>query len=155
MPRRTAIFIAVGLLALSHVPPALGNGRGAPSTSRACLPAALKNMLASIETRYGRVRVISTHRPGARIAGTRYASLHATCRAVDFHPAPGSYRQVLAYARANWKGGIGTYSGKSHHIHLDVGFAKYWHTHIAGSSGRAGGWPRKAAAQGEFSSASH
>jgi len=101
-----------------------------PSTSRSCLPPALKDVLATIETRFGPVRVVSTHRPGARIAGTNHASLHATCRAVDFHPAPGKYREVLAYVRAEWTGGIGIYSGKQHHLHLDVGHKKTWFTHV-------------------------
>jgi uncharacterized protein YcbK (DUF882 family) len=152
MPRYLATAIAACLLALSQVPPAAANGRAAPSTSRACLPASLKNALASVESHYGAVRVISTHRPGAFIAGTRHPSLHATCRAVDFHPAPGTYGQVLAYVRSHWKGGIGTYSGLSHHIHLDVGSAKQWHTHIPG--GRLAGdrpRPRRAAAQNYFS----
>jgi uncharacterized protein YcbK (DUF882 family) len=97
--------------------------------------------------------VISTHRPGARIAGTQYASLHASCRVVDFHPAPGSYGQVLAHVRAHWKGGIGTYSGQHHHLHLDVGFPKHFHTHIPRGALAARRQPhaREAAARSEFS----
>jgi uncharacterized protein YcbK (DUF882 family) len=105
-----------------------------PSTSRSCLPPALKEILASIENRFGSMRIVSTYRPGARIAGTNHASLHASCRAVDFHPAPGKYREVLAYVRANWSGGIGIYSGQQHHLHLDVGFKKVWHTRVASPS---------------------
>ena len=132
MPRVTAIHIAACLFALSHIPaasaqefsaPINASGqdradqvsaarRGAPSTSRACLPYELKNALATIESRFGPVKVVSTHRPGARIAGTHYASYHATCRAVAFEPAPGKYREVLAYLRCRWNGGIGTYSGR-------------------------------------------
>jgi uncharacterized protein YcbK (DUF882 family) len=94
-------------------------------------------MLAAIESRYGPVQVISTYRPGARIAGTSYPSLHASCRAVDFHPAPGKYREVLAYVRDQWNGGIGTYSGQLHHLHLDMGSKKIWHTRAT--------WPRTTA----------
>jgi peptidase M15-like protein len=104
--------------------------RGAPSTSHACLPFAIKNALSTIESQFGPVQVISTHRPGARIAGTRHASLHSSCRAVDFHPPRGRYREVLAYLRNNWEGGIGTYSGQMHHLHIDVGYKKVWHTAV-------------------------
>jgi hypothetical protein len=108
--------------------------RAGPSTDRGCLPGALKSALASIEDRFGTVRVVSTFRPGARIAGTHHMSLHATCRAVDFHPPAGKYSEVLAYLRANWKGGIGTYSGQLHHLHMDVGHRMQWHTHVGGST---------------------
>ena len=172
MPRFAAICIATCLLAAAHVSPASANEssaalknsprqhhagdqvstarrHGAPSTSRACLPYELKNALATIESRFGPVKVVSTHRPGARIAGTHYASFHATCRAVDFHPAPGRYREVLAYLRSNWNGGIGTYSGQQHHLHIDVGQKIVWHTHIGGSRVAAGDRPapRRTAAQ--------
>jgi hypothetical protein len=122
---------------------------GGPSTSRACLPYELKNLLATIESRFGPVKVVSTHRPGARIPGTRHASFHATCRAVDFHPAPGKYREVLAYLRGQWNGGIGTYSGQQHHLHIDVGHKIVWHTHVGGSRVAAGDRPapRKTAAR--------
>jgi hypothetical protein len=172
MPRLSAIYIGVCLLAAAHVSPASASesfagakdssrqdhavdqvsaaGRhGGPSTSRACLPYELKNALATIESRFGPVKVVSTHRPGARIAGTRHASYHASCRAVDFHPAPGKYREVLAYLRSNWNGGIGTYSGQQHHLHIDVGPKIAWHTHVGGSRVAAGDRPapRRAVAQ--------
>jgi Peptidase M15 len=172
MPRFAAIYIGACLLALAHVPPASASEssialkdspwqdqamdqvsatrrHGGPSTSRACLPYELKNALATIESRFGPVKVVSTHRPGARIAGTHHASFHASCRAVDFHPAPGKYREVLAYLRSNWSGGIGTYSGQLHHLHIDVGQKIVWHTHVGGSRVAAGDRPafRKTAAQ--------
>ena len=170
MPRVTAIHIAACLLALSHIPaasaeesPALNNAPkqdraheasavrryGGPSTSRACLPFELKNLLTTIESQYGPVQVISTHRPGARIAGTHHASLHANCRAVDFHPAPGRYREVLAYLRNHWNGGIGTYSGQMHHLHVDAGSKKIWHTAVGRTQVAAGDRPalRRTAAQ--------
>ncbi|MFL4968981.1 MAG: D-Ala-D-Ala carboxypeptidase family metallohydrolase [Xanthobacteraceae bacterium] len=172
MPRLTAVCIAICLPALTYVPSASANESSValetssrqnhaadqasavrrhtgPSTSRACLPHELKNVLATIESRYGPVQVISTHRPGARIAGTHHASLHATCRAVDFHPAAGKYREVLAYLRSEWNGGVGTYSGGQHHLHVDVGSKKIWHTHVAWPRTVAGDRPppRKAAAR--------
>jgi Peptidase M15 len=142
MPRLFALSVAASILALSHIPPVAARDlsaqfsavRSGPSTDRACLPGRLKDVLASIENRFGRVKVISTHRPGARIAGTHHMSLHATCRAVDFHPPAGKYHEVLAYLRTHWKGGLGTYSGQAHHLHLDVGHPKQWHTHLGGRS---------------------
>jgi hypothetical protein len=155
MPQFRAIPVAACLLALSQLPAAAAGPSG--STNRACLPAALKNVLAEIESRYGAVRVISTHRPGARIAGSQYASLHASCRAVDFHPAVGTYDQVLAHVCANWKGGIGTYSGQLHHLHLDVGYAQQFHTHVPAGTLVARRQPRTRAAAvwGDFGSMVH
>jgi Peptidase M15 len=115
--------------------------RGAPSTSRACLPFAIKNALNTIESQFGPVKVVSTHRPGARIAGTHYASYHASCRAVDFHPPPGKYREVLAYLKSHWEGGIGTYSGQMHHLHIDTGPKIAWHTNVGRSQVAAGDRP--------------
>jgi len=170
MPRVTAIHIAACLFALSHIPAvsahdsstALNNAaaqdraheasavrrQGGPSTSRTCLPMKLRSLLSTIESQYGPVQVISTHRPGARIAGTHHASLHASCRAVDFHPAKGRYREVLAYLQNNWDGGIGTYSGQMHHLHVDVGSKKIWHTAVGRTQVAAGDRPalRRAAA---------
>lgn len=165
MPRRRAIRIAACFVALScgFAASAQENSaapktktlsdyaaaqfsatrRVGPSTDRGCLPGTLKNALASIESRFGTIRVISTFRPGARIAGTSHMSLHATCRAVDFHPPAGKYDEVLAYLRANWKGGIGTYSGQAHHLHVDVGHPYRWHTHLGGSSKFAVRQPRR------------
>jgi Peptidase M15 len=165
MPRRRTIHVAACFVALSCVSAATAQENSAapkiktlsdyaaaqfsatrrvgPSTDRGCLPGALKNALASIESRFGTVRVISTFRPGARIAGTHHMSLHATCRAVDFHPPAGKYGEVLAYLRANWKGGIGTYSGQLHHLHLDLGHHKQWHTHLGGSAKFAAQQPRR------------
>jgi uncharacterized protein YcbK (DUF882 family) len=97
----------------------------------------LKGALADVERRFGQVEVVSTHRPGASIAGTRHRSLHATCQAVDFRPARGTYGAVASYLRANWQGGVGTYS--SGHIHIDTGVNYQWH-----SGGAARGSVREA-----------
>ncbi|HSK30231.1 MAG TPA: D-Ala-D-Ala carboxypeptidase family metallohydrolase [Candidatus Limnocylindria bacterium] len=95
------------------------------SSSTSCLPDQLKAALAGVQARFGPVTVISTHRPGARIRGGR-PSLHASCRAVDFKPAPGTYGKVAAHLRSTWSGGIGTYS--SGHIHIDMGDNYRWHS---------------------------
>lgn len=64
---------------------------------------------------------MSTYRRGARIAGTRKASYHASCRAVDFTPPRGKYRQVAKWLKSVHGGGVGTYSCGMHHIHIDNG----------------------------------
>lgn len=86
-----------------------------------CLPGALKSRLNQIRQKFGRVRVVSTYRRGARIAGTRKASYHASCRAVDFMPPRGKYRQVARWLKSVHGGGVGTYSCGMHHIHIDSG----------------------------------
>ncbi len=86
-----------------------------------CLPASIKNKLAQIRKKFGPVRIVSTHRPGARIAGSGKRSYHASCRAVDFHPPKGKYGAVARWLKANHKGGVGTYSCGMHHIHIDNG----------------------------------
>ena len=93
----------------------------------ACMPAKIRNELAHLSARWGAINIVSHHRPGARIAGTRYTSYHATCEAVDFHPAPGSYEAVRSYLDKNWDGGFGTYSGRMHHLHIDTGPKLRWH----------------------------
>ena len=104
------------------------HSRGA-SVSTACLPASIKSALADVQRKFGPITVVSAHRGGARIAGTRRASLHATCQAADFRPAKGTYAAVAAHLRQNWSGGLGTYSAG--HIHIDTGENYRWH-HGAG-----------------------
>lgn len=100
--------------------------RGSRGISSKCLPSVLKTRLAQVEKRWGKVRVISTHRPGAKLKSGR-PSKHATCRAVDFVPPKGTYGAVAKWLKANHKGGVGTYSGKFHHIHIDTGKPYRWH----------------------------
>ncbi|NJM55662.1 MAG: hypothetical protein HC841_06935 [Verrucomicrobiae bacterium] len=64
--------------------------------------------------------ILSTYRPGARIAGSGKSSLHASCRAVDFKPTR-NHAKVVAWLKANHGGGVGTYSGSMNHIHIDNG----------------------------------
>ncbi len=94
--------------------------RGAASTSRTCLTPAARALLGRIEAQFGRVQVISTCRPGARIAGTGRISRHASGNAVDFK-VNGKKAQVVRWLIANHRsGGIMTYAGMSH-IHVDIG----------------------------------
>jgi hypothetical protein len=106
------------------------------STSTACLPASLKSALADVQSRFGPVEVVSTHRPGASIAGTRHRSYHSSCQAVDFRPARGTYAAVASYLKGSWQGGVGTYS--SGHIHIDTGANYQWHSGAARGSVRSG-----------------
>lgn len=97
-----------------------GRRAGGLAKAPACLPDRLKATLRSIEQKWGPVRIISTHRPGARVRKTGRPSLHASCRAVDFRPPKGTYRAVAAWLKKSHAGGVGTYSGKHNHIHIDV-----------------------------------
>ena len=66
------------------------------------------------------MEIISTCRPGARIAGTGRISKHATGEAIDFN-AGSRKREVVQLLIANHKAcGTMTYAGMSH-IHVDVG----------------------------------
>ena len=89
------------------------------STAKACLPSDLESKLSQIRSNFGPIKVVSTHRPGATIAGSGKPSYHRWCRAVDFNPPPGKYGAVVAWLHANHSGGVGTYS--SGHIHIDNG----------------------------------
>ncbi|MEM9030784.1 MAG: D-Ala-D-Ala carboxypeptidase family metallohydrolase [Pseudomonadota bacterium] len=101
--------------------PVFSNAHVAHAAGTSCLPGVLRRRLAQIRAKFGRVRVISTYRRGARIRGTGRPSLHASCRAVDFHPPRGKYRAVVRWLKANHSGGVGTYSCRMHHIHIDNG----------------------------------
>jgi len=76
-------------------------------------------VLAQFEGRFGPVKVISTCRAGAVIAGTRRPSMHRYGRAVDFMPNPGQRAAMLAWLRAHAGGSVITY--RSGHVHFDTG----------------------------------
>lgn len=107
---------------------------GSGFTDESCLPPSLQTELAQIRNLFGPINVTSTHRPGAVVTGTDHASKHRFCRAVDFHPGRGKYRAVLKWLRANHTGGLGTYSGRYTHIHIDDGAGYRWHTHTPGTA---------------------
>ncbi len=121
--RRVFFVFAVFVGFASSIDPAAAHG----SISTACLPGELKATLNHVEAKFGPVQVISSHRPGARVRGTGRRSKHADCRAVDFHPAKGQHAAVVAWLRANHSGGLGTYSGRHSHIHIDNGGDHTWH----------------------------
>jgi hypothetical protein len=94
---------------------------GGARASRSCLTQQARTLLGRIEARFGHVQVISTCRPGARIATTGKISKHASGQAIDFR-APGKKRQVVQWLIANHhSGGTMTYSDMDH-IHVDVGY---------------------------------
>ena len=92
----------------------------AAGTSRGCLTSAARALLGRIESQFGAVQIVSTCRPGARIAGTGRVSRHASGNAVDFN-AGGRKAAVVRWLIANHRsGGTMTYAGMSH-IHVDIG----------------------------------
>ena len=90
-------------------------------TSRSCLTGEARALLNSIENHFGRVEIVSTCRPGARIATTGRQSKHASGEAIDFR-VPGRKKQVVQWLINNHgDGGTMTYSDMDH-IHVDVGY---------------------------------
>lgn len=91
-------------------------------TSRSCLTARASSLLGRIERQFGPVHIVSTCRPGARIAGTGKRSKHATGEAIDFEAPRGKKAAVVKWLIANHhSGGTMTYRDMSH-IHVDVGY---------------------------------
>jgi hypothetical protein len=98
----------------------LGFARG--GTSSVCLTPAARDLLARIEAQFGAVRIVSTCRPGAVIAGSGRPSRHASGNAIDFHAPAGRKAEVVRWLIANHKnGGTMTYAGMGH-IHVDIGY---------------------------------
>lgn len=94
--------------------------RDSPEAPRACLTPAARALLDRIEQKFGPVKVMSTCRSGAIIAGTGRASRHASGNAVDFD-AGSRKAAILEWLIANHRrGGIMTYAGMDH-IHVDIG----------------------------------
>ncbi|MCB1505928.1 MAG: DUF882 domain-containing protein [Hyphomicrobiaceae bacterium] len=110
---RVGALATLALIATAAVP--------ASQAQAECMPGSLRSVLSQIRSKFGPVQVISAHRPGARIAGSGRKSYHASCRAVDFNPPRGKYRQVAAWLKQHHNGGVGTYSCNMHHIHIDTG----------------------------------
>ena len=97
--------------------PKLADAKDAP---RKCLTPAVRAVLDQIEARFGPVQVISTCRPGARIAGSGRISRHASGNAVDFEVGKRK-GAIIDWLVANHKmGGTMTYPSMSH-IHVDIG----------------------------------
>lgn len=98
-------------------------GKGKPSASVNCVVPELRQLISTVQTKFGPVQVISTCRPGAKIRGTGKASLHASGRAVDFRTK--NKRAVVSWLRSQGRYGVMTYTNSSH-IHVDVGRGGYY-----------------------------
>jgi hypothetical protein len=91
-------------------------------TSRSCLTSAARALLNRIEDRFGSVQIVSTCRPGAKIAGSGRPSRHASGNAIDFNAPRGKKGAIVKWLAANHhSGGTMTYSGMDH-IHVDIGY---------------------------------
>jgi hypothetical protein len=117
--RIKSVWTILAMLAIAPWMAPTAEAAGA-TASRSCLTSGARNILARIEQNFGRVDVISTCRPGARIAGTGHISRHASGNAVDFN-AGSRKGAIVRWLIANHRsGGTMTY-GNSSHIHVDIG----------------------------------
>jgi hypothetical protein len=118
-----SVWITVAVLATSSLTIGAAEARsshGSAGTSRGCLTSAARAILSRIEQKFGRMEIVSTCRPGARIAGTGHISRHASGNAIDFH-AGSRKGAVVKWLIANHRGGgTMTYADMSH-IHVDIG----------------------------------
>jgi hypothetical protein len=94
---------------------------GEEERMRACLKPATRALLDRIEGAFGPVRIVSTCRPGARIATTGRISKHATGEAIDFDVGARKAEVVRWLIANHSSGGTMTYADMSH-IHVDVGY---------------------------------
>ncbi len=96
-------------------------GKSYASSNKSCLTSEARALLGRIQSRFGNVQIISTCRPGARIATTGKVSKHASGQAIDFR-VPGRKKEVVSWLISNHhSGGTMTYSDMDH-IHVDVGY---------------------------------
>jgi hypothetical protein len=110
------------------------------STSRSCLTGAARALLNRLEAQFGAVRLVSTCRRGATIAGTRRPSMHRYGKAIDFVAPAGRKAAMVRWLRDNSPGVTMTYHGMDH-IHTDVG---PYHKVILGAGGRRHASKRRA-----------
>lgn len=91
------------------------------ATSRSCLTSDTRALLDRIETEFGPVRLVSTCRPGAVIAGTGRRSKHGSGQAIDFDAPQGRKAELVKWLIENHhSGGVMTYRDMDH-IHVDIG----------------------------------
>jgi len=89
-------------------------------SSITCLTWEARALLNRIRAHFNHVEIVSTCRPGARIAGTNNPSRHASGQAIDFR-VPGRKGEVVRWLIAHHhNGGVMTYSDMDH-IHVDIG----------------------------------
>ncbi|MFT3732102.1 MAG: D-Ala-D-Ala carboxypeptidase family metallohydrolase [Hyphomicrobium sp.] len=114
------MIAALSLVLISTAPTIADARSNSGDTSTACLTSSARNLLARIRAQFGNVQIVSTCRPGARIAGTSHPSRHASGQAIDFR-VPGRKAEVVRWLIANHRsGGTMTYRDMDH-IHVDVG----------------------------------
>ncbi len=130
--RMSSALLAVALLAagisFSSTADARANGRrshddsehSGAGTSRSCLTSAARGILGQIESRFGRMQIISTCRRGATIAGSGRPSRHASGNAIDFEAGSKKSAVVSWLSSNHHAGGTMTYPGMNH-IHVDIG----------------------------------
>lgn len=91
----------------------------AASTSLGCLTQKTKSIVEQLKERFGSIVIVSTCRPGAKIAGTGRPSYHRWGMAVDFTPLEAKKKAVV-----NWlydqKVLVMTYFNQPH-IHFNIG----------------------------------
>lgn len=121
--RMRSAWITVAVLATSSLTIGAVEARsshGSAGTSRACLTSAARSILSRIEQKFGAMQIVSTCRPGARIAGTGRISRHASGNAIDFN-AGSRKGAVVRWLIANHRGGGTMTYADMNHIHVDVG----------------------------------
>jgi hypothetical protein len=111
--------ISLAILAAVVAAPAIAASTQAQAHSSSCTPAHLTSALKQVEAECGSAKVISAHRPGARIRGTSHISQHALCDgthgAID---AVFSNRACALNALRKTNYTIITYGRSSPHIHI-------------------------------------
>lgn len=113
------------LAALLVAPYLLVPSKSAHGASISCLPSSLKSRLSQVRRKFGPIKVISTFRKNAFVRGTGRRSKHANCQAVDFKVR--NKWTVYKWLTKHHNGGVGIYSGRCSHIHIDVGGRARWH----------------------------
>jgi hypothetical protein len=94
--------------------------RDPPDAPRTCLTPPARALLERIEEKFGPVKLVSTCRRGATIAGTGRPSKHANGNAIDFD-AGTRKEQIVEWLIANHRdGGTMTYPDMEH-VHVDIG----------------------------------
>lgn len=90
------------------------------TTSLDCLTAPAHALIDRIQAKFGTMQIVSTCRPGARVAGSGELSRHSSGNAIDFN-AGSRKSEVVAWLIANHTtGGTMTYNDADH-IHVDIG----------------------------------
>jgi hypothetical protein len=95
-------------------------GEGGGGTSRSCLTGSARALLGRVEAKFGAMRLISTCRPGATIAGSGRPSRHASGNAIDFDAGSRKGAVVQWLIANHHSGGTMTYPDMSH-VHMDIG----------------------------------